>query len=223
MRPATASGSTGRWAAGRRRSSRSNGGGSFRPEPGGGPAWWEGPPRCSPTYFFPPPRPTFTGAEAGRGGRKKKGVDRDACTIRSAVSWYHFGGALQVAPLPPGSRHLPESGARTRCSAGRLFLGQDGLPFGNLIPCQHPGLYIGGNPSMTTPLGARQRPAARLTRRQFLLAGGVGALAAGLPGTVGARVETGRGLSGAAAERSCIFVLLCGGPSHIDTWDLDRK
>jgi hypothetical protein len=42
----------------------------------------------------------------------------------------------------------------------------------------------------------------------------------GLPGAVAASVEAGRGLSGLAAGRSCIFVLLCGGPSHIDTWDL---
>src|SRR5947208_11398864 len=73
---------------------------------------------------------------------------------------------------------------------------------------------------MTTPPDARQQSAARLTRRQFLQAGGVGALTIGSPGTVAAGVETGRGLSGGAAARSCIFVLLCGGPSHIDTWDL---
>src|SRR5947209_1437235 len=71
---------------------------------------------------------------------------------------------------------------------------------------------------MTAPRDAR--PAPRLTRRQLLQAGGVGALALGLPGTVAAGVEAGRGLPGVAADRSCIFVLLCGGPSHIDTWDL---
>ena len=73
---------------------------------------------------------------------------------------------------------------------------------------------------MTTPLDGRGQAAARLTRRRFLQAGGVGALTFGLPGTVAAGVEVSRGLSGAAADRSCIFVLLCGGPSHIDTWDL---
>jgi uncharacterized protein DUF1501 len=41
-----------------------------------------------------------------------------------------------------------------------------------------------------------------------------------LPGTVAAGVDPERGLRGAAAPRSCIFVLLCGGPSHLDTWDL---
>jgi Protein of unknown function (DUF1501) len=39
-----------------------------------------------------------------------------------------------------------------------------------------------------------------------------------VPGTLAARVDApGRGH---AAEKSCIFVLLCGGPSHLDTWDL---
>jgi hypothetical protein len=42
----------------------------------------------------------------------------------------------------------------------------------------------------------------------------------GLPGTVAAQVDVNRGMRGVAAEKSCIFVLLCGGPSHLDTWDL---
>ncbi len=73
---------------------------------------------------------------------------------------------------------------------------------------------------MPAPLNARRHSSALVTRRQLLQAGGIGALTMGLPGTVAASVETGRELSGAAARRSCIFVLLCGGPSHIDTWDL---
>ncbi len=59
-----------------------------------------------------------------------------------------------------------------------------------------------------------------LTRRRLLQAGGIGALAMGLPGTVAASVDAERGLRGVAAPKSCIFVLLCGGPSHLDTWDL---
>jgi hypothetical protein len=47
-----------------------------------------------------------------------------------------------------------------------------------------------------------------------------GALALGAPGAVAAGVDSKRGLGGGAAERSCIFILLCGGPSHLDTWDL---
>ncbi len=60
----------------------------------------------------------------------------------------------------------------------------------------------------------------RISRRQLLQAAGVGALAMGVPGTVAASVNATRGLRGDAAEKSCIFVLLCGGPSHLDTWDL---
>jgi hypothetical protein len=63
-------------------------------------------------------------------------------------------------------------------------------------------------------------PAGMPSRRQFLRAAGAGALALGVPGTVAASVDVNRGMRGAAAERSCIFVLLCGGPSHLDTWDL---
>lgn len=59
-----------------------------------------------------------------------------------------------------------------------------------------------------------------MNRRRLLQAGGVGALAAALPGTVAASVDPTRGLRGMAADRACIFILLCGGPSHLDTWDL---
>jgi hypothetical protein len=59
-----------------------------------------------------------------------------------------------------------------------------------------------------------------LTRRRFLQGGGVGALALGSPGVVAARVNANQGLRGVAADKSCIFLLLCGGPSHLDTWDL---
>jgi hypothetical protein len=41
-----------------------------------------------------------------------------------------------------------------------------------------------------------------------------------VPGMVAARVDGPQGLRGIAAERPCIFILLCGGPSHLDTWDL---
>lgn len=60
----------------------------------------------------------------------------------------------------------------------------------------------------------------RISRRQLLQAGGVGALAMGVPGTVAASVNPSRGLGNGAADKSVIFVLLCGGPSHLDTWDL---
>jgi hypothetical protein len=41
-----------------------------------------------------------------------------------------------------------------------------------------------------------------------------------IPGMVAAQVDGDRPLRGIAAEKSCIFLLLCGGPSHLDTWDL---
>ncbi len=59
-----------------------------------------------------------------------------------------------------------------------------------------------------------------ISRRRFLQAGGIGALMLGSPGMVAAAVENNRSLGGGAAEKSCIFILLCGGPSHLDTWDL---
>ncbi|MBI3412173.1 MAG: DUF1501 domain-containing protein [Planctomycetes bacterium] len=72
----------------------------------------------------------------------------------------------------------------------------------SLLPSNHPQL------------------AAMISRRRLLQAGGVGALTMALPGTVAAGVDSDRGLRGVAADKSCIFVLLCGGPSHLDTWDL---
>jgi hypothetical protein len=71
----------------------------------------------------------------------------------------------------------------------------------------------------TSENGPRQRQT-KLSRRELLQAGGVSALTIGLPGTVAALVDGDRPLRGIAADRSCIFILLCGGPSHLDTWDL---
>ncbi|MEI7686397.1 MAG: hypothetical protein WCL32_15365 [Planctomycetota bacterium] len=59
-----------------------------------------------------------------------------------------------------------------------------------------------------------------ISRRRLLQAGGIGALAMGLPGLVAAGVNPNRGLGGEAAPTSCIFVVLCGAPSQLDTWDL---
>jgi hypothetical protein len=71
------------------------------------------------------------------------------------------------------------------------------------------------------PSSCSNQPSSRLlSRRQLLQAGGIGALTVGLPGMVAARVDADRPLPGVAAEKSCIFLLLCGGPSHLDTWDL---
>src|SRR5262249_5317164 len=59
----------------------------------------------------------------------------------------------------------------------------------------------------------------RISRRGLLQAGGVGMLPLGIPGILLARDNVKQG-SRSRAEKSCIFILLCGGPSHLDTWDL---
>lgn len=60
-----------------------------------------------------------------------------------------------------------------------------------------------------------------LNRRQALIAQeGVGALSLGVPGMVMGTDQLDASGKAVAAEKSCIFVLLCGGPSHIDTWDM---
>src|SRR5262245_54392538 len=58
------------------------------------------------------------------------------------------------------------------------------------------------------------------SRRQVLQAGAIGGLSLTTPGLVTARMDPNRKPGDGAAERSCILVWLCGGPSHLDTWDL---
>jgi len=53
----------------------------------------------------------------------------------------------------------------------------------------------------------------------MLLASGLGMVSLSTPGMVAARVGSEIKRQG-AAEKSVIFLLLCGGPSHLDTWDL---
>ena len=60
----------------------------------------------------------------------------------------------------------------------------------------------------------------RISRRQMLRAGALGGLGLAAPGLVTAQVDADRSLGSGAADRSLIFVWLCGGPSHLDTWDL---
>lgn len=59
-----------------------------------------------------------------------------------------------------------------------------------------------------------------LNRRQALIAGGMGALSLGMPGIVMGSDKQDASGKAVAAEKSCIFILLCGGPSHVDTWDM---
>src|SRR4051812_1363114 len=58
-----------------------------------------------------------------------------------------------------------------------------------------------------------------LSRRQVLQASAAGMLSMNIPGIVMARNGGAQG-SRSRPEKSCIFILLCGGPSHLDTWDL---
>ena len=60
----------------------------------------------------------------------------------------------------------------------------------------------------------------QVSRRQLLQAGAIGGLNLALPGMVSAQVDAKRPLGQGAAPKSCIFLWLCGGPSHLDTWDL---
>src|SRR5436190_668875 len=73
---------------------------------------------------------------------------------------------------------------------------------------------------MNPSLSDRRQRSTVISRRRLLQAGGIGALTWGLPGMVAAGVDRDRRLGGGAAEKSCIFILLCGGPSHLDTWDM---
>ena len=59
-----------------------------------------------------------------------------------------------------------------------------------------------------------------LNRRQALVVGGMGALSLGMPGMVMGSDKLDASGNAVAAEKSCIFVLLCGGLSHVDTWDM---
>ena len=59
-----------------------------------------------------------------------------------------------------------------------------------------------------------------LNRRQALVAAGMGTLSMGMPGMVMGADKVDKSGKAVAAEKSCIFVLLCGGPSHVDTWDM---
>ena len=59
-----------------------------------------------------------------------------------------------------------------------------------------------------------------LNRRQALAVGSMGSLSLGMPGMVLGSDRLDKSGNAVASEKSCIFVLLCGGPSHVDTWDM---
>lgn len=70
---------------------------------------------------------------------------------------------------------------------------------------------------MNNLANAKRNLSSKISRRQLLKAGGLGMLSLGLPGLLGANPGAG---SLKTNGKSCIFILLCGGPSHLDTWDL---
>jgi len=66
----------------------------------------------------------------------------------------------------------------------------------------------------------------KLTRRQLLHVGGLSMLGLGLPSTlrasdpgIPARARE-PGTQASASEKSCIFIVMGGGPSHVDIWDM---
>ncbi|REJ89776.1 MAG: DUF1501 domain-containing protein [Planctomycetota bacterium] len=59
-----------------------------------------------------------------------------------------------------------------------------------------------------------------LNRRQALIASGLGTLSLGMPGMVMGADDVDASGNAVASDKSCIFILLCGGPSHVDTWDM---
>ena len=72
---------------------------------------------------------------------------------------------------------------------------------------------------MSTPSSGQWPLSTIISRRRLLQLGGIGMASLAVPGIVLARAD-GKRKSKGAADKSCIFVLLCGGPSHLDTWDL---
>jgi hypothetical protein len=59
-----------------------------------------------------------------------------------------------------------------------------------------------------------------INRRQALITAGLGAMSLGMPGAVIGKDKLDANGNAVSSEKSCIFVLLCGGPSHVDTWDM---
>ncbi len=60
----------------------------------------------------------------------------------------------------------------------------------------------------------------KTSRRRFIQAGGVGLLNLAVPGLVVGKDKFDASGKAVSSKKCCIFLLLCGGPSHIDTWDL---
>src|SRR3954452_9934533 len=83
------------------------------------------------------------------------------------------------------------------------------------------------NPMLSMPVGFEGPSlSGQLTRRQLLHVGGLSMLGLGLPGAlrasdpaVPARARE-PGYQASGSEKSCIFIHMGGGPSHVDIWDM---
>ena len=60
----------------------------------------------------------------------------------------------------------------------------------------------------------------QMNRRQAMIASGLGTMSLGMPGMVMGSDKLDESGQAVRSDKSCIFVLLCGGPSHVDTWDM---
>ncbi len=71
----------------------------------------------------------------------------------------------------------------------------------------------------TMPMN-RNDPQRRMSRRQLLQVGGIGALGLSLPRLLRAKEDGRDGGGSRGAAKSCIFIVQYGGASHLDSWDL---
>ena len=55
----------------------------------------------------------------------------------------------------------------------------------------------------------------QMNRRQSLIASGLGTMSLGMPGTVLGSDKVDASGKAVRSDKCCIFVLLCGGPSHV--------
>jgi hypothetical protein len=70
---------------------------------------------------------------------------------------------------------------------------------------------------MFTIWGRQHTNCGRRSRREFLRVGGLGAFGISLPGLL--RAEAQAATAAGKRPKSVIYIVLNGGPSHIDTWD----
>lgn len=70
-----------------------------------------------------------------------------------------------------------------------------------------------------TKMDDARRPPRYLSRRRLIRVGAAGMFGLTLPRLLWARDAAASGRTPRGGEKSCIFIVLSGGPSHLDTWD----